>query len=137
MAHFIIEKDTKAITFDEGEFTITHGLDPSQISTDADSCFFDEEKITYPLLLRKCKQGDYFYPLGMLNLPAGRHGKKKLSRFFADLKLSLSEKEKVWIVESDKKIIWIAGYRMDDRFKITAKTANIVRLHLVHASRTN
>ena len=137
VAHFIIEKDTKAITFDEGELTIMHGLDPSQISTDADSCFFDEEKITYPLLLRKWKQGDYFYPLGMQNLPAGRHGKKKLSRFFADLKLSLLEKEKVWIVESDKKIIWIAGYRMDDRFKITAKTANIVRLHLVHASRTN
>ena len=137
VAYFIIEKDTKAITFDEGELTITHGLKLSQISTDANSCFFDEEKITYPLLLRKWKQGDYFYPIGMQNLAAGRHGKKKLSRFFADLKLSLLEKEKVWVAESDKKIIWIAGYRMDDRFKITAKTANIVRLHLVHASRTN
>ena len=128
VSHFIIEKDTKSVCFKGGELKISYGINPSGVSTDAESCFFDKEKITYPLLLRRWKQGDYFYPLGMQK-------KKKLSRFFADLKLSLIEKEKVWVAESDKKILWVTGYRIDDRFKITEKTTNIAKLHLIHASR--
>ena len=118
----IIEKDTEQIVFDNKLLQIQYYTNNiPDITTDPHIGLLNAKEIHYPLLLRKWRPGDYFYPLGMRK-------KKKLSRFFIDQKLSKNQKEDIWVIESHKKIIWLVGYRIDDRFKITDTTQKAIRL---------
>jgi tRNA(Ile)-lysidine synthase len=79
--------------------------------------YVSKESLKHPLIVRKWKNGDYFYPAGM-------QGKKKLSKYFKDEKLSLLEKQNTWLLcSADDSIIWIIGMRKDNRFKIETKTS--------------
>lgn len=118
--HILINEEDAEIDFEEGSLKIKKKANVNiKIPSSNLIAMLDSKNITFPLLLRKWKQGDYFYPLGM-------PGKKKLSKFFIDQKMSITEKEKVWVIESNKRIIWVIGKRIDDRFKITEKTKNIL-----------
>jgi tRNA(Ile)-lysidine synthase len=81
----------------------------------------DAALVEFPMVLRRWKEGDRFQPYGMT-------GQKKLSDFFTDLKLSLPEKESVWILTSRDQIIWVVGHRIDHRYRITRTTKKILRI---------
>jgi tRNA(Ile)-lysidine synthase len=114
----LVEQGSESIVYPGGRLTFTTMVELVGISTDNSAAQLDAALIKFPLLLRKWKTGDYFYPLGMQK-------KKKLNRFLGDLKLSVIQKEATWVLEMDKKIIWVVGRRIDDRFKVTAKTKDI------------
>ena len=121
----LVEEKDSSIDFPLGQLQIkllprtpNYKLQTTDLTAEIDAA-----GIEFPLLLRKWKTGDYFYPLGMKK-------KKTLSRFFIDRKLSLPQKEKVWVIEMNKKITWVVGMRIDDRFRITDNTKTILQLSL-------
>ena len=83
----------------------------------------DLDRITFPLKVRNWDQGDRFMPLGMKQM-------KKVSDFLIDMKVPVSVKEKVLLLLSGDEIIWVMGYRIDDRFRVTGKSGSILVLTL-------
>ena len=120
----MIEKDAGNVQTSAGILKLqTLEFKDFQIDRSAAIAQLDAKHIEFPLLLRRWKQGDYFYPLGMRK-------KKKIARFLIDLKLSKNEKENTWVIESNQKIVWVVGLRIDDRHKITEKTREVLSLSL-------
>jgi len=89
--------------------------------SDSNSIFVDEDQLKFPLQLRKWQEGDFFHPIGM-------QGKKKVSKYFKDEKLSLIDKSNKWLLCSDSQIVWIVGMRQDERFKVTKNTTKILKI---------
>jgi tRNA(Ile)-lysidine synthase len=116
----ILEEDKKVETplgvlfFDEADAL----LDQNQ-----KVIYVDNELLKYPLKLRKKEEGDVFYPSGM-------NGKKKLSKYFKDEKLSLLDKENTWLLCSENEIVWVVNKRADNRFRVTEKTKRILKIEL-------
>ncbi|WP_051017688.1 tRNA lysidine(34) synthetase TilS [Pontibacter sp. BAB1700] len=87
----------------------------------------DAGLLKFPLKLRSWQEGDWFVPLGM-------NGKKKISDFLIDKKIPANLKAKTLVLVSDQSIVWIAGHRLDNRFKVTEKTEQVLEISLKRTS---
>lgn len=94
------------------------------LEQDPNIIYLDKDKLIFPLIIRKWKHGDKFIPFGM-------KGHKKVSDYFTDRKFSLVDKNNTWLLCSGDNISWIIGERIDDRFKITNTTIEILKITLI------
>ncbi len=119
---FYISDDQSKITEPlQLDFDIEYVNEKTKISGVSKIAMLDYDKLSFPLILRKWRHGEYFKPLGM-------NGLKKISDFFIDQKISIPEKENTWILYSGNQVVWIIGHRIDDRFKISPATRKIFKI---------
>lgn len=126
-AEALLTENQEEINFKN--FIFYQNLFPEQeLKYDSENvAFVNHDKLIYPLKIRNWEQGDSFKPLGM-------KGMKKVSDFFIHKKIPLLEKKQVpLLINGDGNIIWIAGYRLDDRFKITSKIKKIIKFEFKSA----
>jgi tRNA(Ile)-lysidine synthase len=119
--HILIQQNETNIQTKDFTLAISQLKNDGLIDGRSEVALIDANKIQFPLVLRPWKLGDYFYPLGMQK-------KKKVARFLIDAKMPLLQKEKTWVVESNGKIIWIVGQRIDDRVKVSGNTKVILKM---------
>lgn len=93
--------------------------------SDIDHVYLDFEVLKFPLRFDNWSHGDYFYPSGM-------SGKKKLSKYFKDEKLSLIDKENIRVIYSGNDVVWIVGRRADQRFLANKNSTQILKLSIEH-----
>lgn len=95
-------------------------VDGKILPAEPDIAVLDADQLQFPLVWRPWQPGDFFYPLGMEH-------KKKVSDFLIDNKVPMSDKPHVTVLESAGRIIWVVGYRIDNRFKVSASTKQAVQ----------
>lgn len=118
----VIDKDVAQVAFNHLELTCTHTSDTT-ISNNPNTAQLDAGKITFPITWRRWQEGDAFVPLGMTQ-------QKKLSDFFIDKKVPRTDKARATVLEAGGEILWVVGYRIDNRYKITDNTTQILQFTL-------
>jgi tRNA(Ile)-lysidine synthase len=98
---------------------------PLPVSEGKNIFLLDKHLLEFPLGIRPWKQGDSFYPLGM-------KGRKKISDFLTDRKVSRPDKEKTYVLLSGDKIACVLGHRIDERYKVTNQTKEIYRIEVTN-----
>jgi tRNA(Ile)-lysidine synthase len=118
----LVEEGQKKVGLGPWALTVSiqHG---NQIKSEQEQGTFDKALVRFPLVWRKWRKGDSFFPLGLGH-------RKKVSDFLIDEKVPLNTKNTVTVVESGGEILWVVGFRVDDRFKVTSTTTSTVLLQL-------
>ena len=124
---FQIQIDSQILRFSDSQilrFSVLKKDEDFKLIKDSSVAQFDMDNIEFPLKIRHWKKGDRFRPLGM-------KGSKLLSDFFNDLGFSTYQKQKVWIMEdANGLILWVVGYRISDKVKISDSTEVIFQCDL-------
>lgn len=123
ISEYALEPDSEVIIKETGDVITAKLLDgkPAKMSDDKSAIVLDADKVQFPLIIRHRREGDFFHPLGL-------GGKKKIQDYFVDEKVSKELRDSVPIVASGGEIVWVAGMRMDDRFKTDETTKNFLQL---------
>jgi len=94
---------------------------PTNLNRGKDIIYVDAKYIVFPLTIRKWIAGDFFYPLNMNNQ------RKKVKDYLTDKKVDKFEKQQIYVlVNADGKIIWIVGFRQDNRFRVEPNSEQIL-----------
>ncbi|MBE9599123.1 tRNA lysidine(34) synthetase TilS [Pedobacter sp. MC2016-24] len=123
----MIHSNDSRVAFAGQEIQISNA-DCIQFEKNEARAYVDTAKLLFPLVLRSRQPGDKFKPIGM-------KGFKKLSDYLIDEKIPLSVKDQVPVlINGNGEIIWIAGLRQDERYRITSltKTVTIFELRSLH-----
>jgi len=113
-----------SVNFGKYKLTVLHDDTPLIIKDNPMAVSVDSAKLIYPLSVRPWQQNDSFYPLGMKT-------RKKLSDFFIGLKIPLHEKDEVpLLINGNGEIIWVGGYRPDERYKVSENTKKVTIFEL-------
>lgn len=119
-----IHKNDGHLTFTNFKLSVLHDDSPLIIRDNPMAVAVDADLLTYPLTIRSWKQGDSFYPLGMKT-------RKKISDFFIHEKIPLHQKEHVpLLINGNGDIIWVGGYRPDERYKVSDQTKKVTIFEL-------
>lgn len=118
----LVEQFPATVDVANGKFSFRMVDTPSRLTADDTVAYVDADMLDMPLKIRRWKTGDYFYPFGM------GMKKKKISRFLIDKKVPLHEKEQLWVLESNRRIVWLAGMRADERFKVKAGKSQVLKI---------
>ena len=118
-AYHVVHREDTSVILEASVITVSYTGNLT-FDHDPQRAFIDESKLIFPLVIRHWQDGDKFMPLGMNKY-------KKLSDFFIDQKIPLPQKELIPIlVNGNGDMIWIAGLRQDNRYKVTATTKKVV-----------
>ncbi|WP_395627259.1 tRNA lysidine(34) synthetase TilS [Daejeonella sp.] len=119
-APIIIEQESRLCNWNEKQFSI--GIIPIEdfkMCTELNFAQLDYDLLKFPLIMRSWQHGDFFRPLGLKT-------KKKLSDFFIEQKISLNRKKDIPVLENGNgDIVWIAGLRISEGYKISPNTKKV------------
>ncbi len=121
----LINPNDREVNYGSYKLNVLHDDSPLIVKNNPMALSVDTEKLVFPLTLRPWQQGDYFYPIGMKT-------RKKVSDFFIGQKIPLTQKSEVpLLINGNGDIIWIGGYRPDERFKVTENTKKVTIFELL------
>jgi len=121
----LINQDSHTLNYGNYKLTILHDDSPLIIKDNPMAIAVDTDLLMYPLTMRTWQQSDVFYPLGMKT-------RKKLSDFFINQKVPLHTKSQVpLLINGNGDIIWIGGYRLDERYKVNKNTKKVTIFELI------